>query len=331
MRFVASLTRGASELEMMFRLWRESGDERNPFENVLITPLFIPKSGLRVIRDWKEQGVIKNLYFDSGGYYVQMGRIDFVELYMELLLCYGQESWADHYVLPDHVPSSSDSLDVKWRKVRDTAEYSRAFFDEMPDDLKLRSIPVVHGHNHDQISYCIENHLSLGTDYLGFGSFDTGGIHGSVNKLSSTTYSYLGHITRILAERNIRLHGFGVGTPPVIHLLSEIDVYSFDSIGWMKTAGFGKVFLPFVRAYNITYRDKSATTITENEFAEMKAYTGHECSFCTSFERLHRDRFSRIMHNLAVVMDMVHGLHKDLDVLDVLRRYSPNYAALAKG
>ncbi len=328
MRFVASLTRGANELNTIARLWQESGDTRNPFEHVLITPLFIPKSGMAVIRSWKESGVIKNLYFDSGGFYVQMGRIDYVDLYFRLLQYYRCEQWADWYVLPDHVPLTGEVQTRVWQKVRDTVEYSRNFLEELPDDLKPRAIPVVHGHTHDQISYCLEHHLSLNTSYVGFGSFHTSGKKSSVNKLSGETYKTLSYIATTLVRKGVRLHGFGVGTPPVVYLLSAISVFSFDSIGWMKTAGFGKVFLPYIRAYNITYFDKSATTIRERQFIEMKEATGHDCYFCRSFDRLHRERYYRTLHNLAVILDMVGDNLDPIRARETIRKYSPDYTYL---
>jgi len=328
MRFVASLTRNASELNKILELWRESDDPRNPFENVLITPLFMPPSGLKVIRQWKEEGIIRNLYFDSGGFYVQMGKIDYVDLYYPLLQYYKKERWADWYVLPDHVPLSSDTPDVIDRKVRDTVESGRNFFEELPSDLQQKAIPVVHGYTAKQIDYALTNHLKMQTGYIGFGSFDTSGSKSSVNKVGKSAYENLKYITCVAGEVGAKTHVFGIGTPPVIHLLSLVNVFSFDSIGWMKTAGFGKVYLPFVRAYNITYHDKSAKTITHQDFEYMKFFSGHSCAFCQSFEQLHRERYTRTMHNLCVMLDMVNKKNTSemqVSPLDIIRMFSPRY------
>lgn len=328
MRFVASLTRGASELRKIAGLWKECGDPRNPFENVLITPLFMPRAGMAIVREWKEAGIISNLYFDSGGYYVQTGRLSYLELYYRLLTLYRLERWADWYVLPDHVPMTNEAPEETWLKVRDTVEYSRNFFDELPDDLKSRAIPVVHGFSQDQVEYSLHSHLDLGTNYVGFGSFSTSGKNGSVNKLTRESYRNLKHVATTLGREGIRLHGFGVGTPPAIYILSSIGVFSFDSVGWMKTAGFGKVFLPFVRAYNITYHDKLASTKKEHQFEEMKAATGHSCYFCRSFEELHRRRYFRTLHNLSVVLDMCDGALNMASAREIMRQYSPDYLYL---
>lgn len=333
MRFVASLTRNASELNKILELWRESDDPRNPFENVLITPLFMPPSGLKVIRQWKEEGIIRNLYFDSGGFYVQMGKIDYVDLYYPLLQYYKKERWADWYVLPDHVPLSNDAPDVIDRKVRDTVESGRNFFEELSSDLQQKAIPVVHGYTAKQIDYALTNHLKMQTGYIGFGSFDTSGSKSSVNKVGKSAYENLKHITSVAEEVGAKTHVFGVGNPPVIHLLSLVNVFSFDSIGWMKTAGFGNVFLPFIRAYNVSYLDESATTITKKQFEQMKEITGHHCSFCDSFQRISKERYIRTMHNVSVILDMMDERYPNrLDMLphDIMRLFSPNYYKLWK-
>ncbi|MFQ3657669.1 MAG: hypothetical protein SNJ54_01870 [Anaerolineae bacterium] len=331
MRFVASLTRGASELKRMLALWQESGDQRNPFANVLVTPLFMPPSGMRVIRDWKEQGIIQQLYFDSGGYYVQMGRISYIDLYYPLLELYRRENWADWYVLPDHVPRSSDPEELVDLKVRDTIEYGMLFFESLHDDLKLKAIPVVHGYTHHQIESAIESHLRMKSRFIGFGSFDTSGAKGSVNKLSWRSYENLQTIIREVSEHVEGVHVFGVTTPPVLYLLHRINVFSFDSVGWMKSAGFGKVYMPFSRAYNITYFDPSSRSLSKSQFEYIKHITGHDCYFCRSFEKLHRERYYRIMHNIIVILDMLDALvlaDDRLRQLNLIRLLSPDYVRL---
>ena len=51
MQFVTSLTVDASLLRKLLRLWDEGGDPRNPFANVLVTPLFASPSTLKLIRE----------------------------------------------------------------------------------------------------------------------------------------------------------------------------------------------------------------------------------------------------------------------------------------
>jgi queuine/archaeosine tRNA-ribosyltransferase len=248
-----------------------------------------------------------------------------------LLRFYRENDWADWYVLPDHVPLSSDDPEEVWHKVRTTAEMSTLFFQEMPIDLRHKALPVVQGHSFEQIEYCLEKHLALGIKKIGFGSFGTNGKASSVNSVTPEAISVLAHLGGILDEHQVHLHAFGVGTPPVIYLLYRLGVNSFDSAGWMKTAGYGKIYMPFVRAYNVTYRDPKARGMTEEDFLELKELTGHSCRFCDSFDGLVQERYARIMHNLAVVLDTVQSLGEEpLYVPDVLASHSPFYARLAE-
>lgn len=332
LQFVASITRGVSEIRQILTRWKESNDQRNPLHRVLITPLFTPPTTLRLIRELKETGTVSEIWFDSGGYYVQMGRITYDDMYFRLLDFYRANTWADWYVLPDFVPKSSDSPDDVWHKVRRTADSGSLFWKEMPDLLKSKALPVIQGQTVDQVEYCLTKYSKIDAKRLGFGSFGTNGKDSSVNSVTPTALKLLVHLIKVLEQSGAHLHAFGVGTPPVIYLLNKIGIASFDSVGWMKTAGYGKIYMPFVRAYNITYKDLTARGLEYEEFLKLKALTGHSCHYCQSFEMLQRDRFSRIMHNLTVVLDTVQNAGQDDTLTDgLLRQYSPFYAHLLKG
>lgn len=333
MQFIASITRRANDIRKIMRLWQESGDPRNPLKRILITPLFTSPNTLQLIRGWKEDGLIEEVYFDSGGYFVQMGRISYEEMYWQLLQFYKANQWADWYVLPDYVPLSSDTREDVWYKVKVTAKRGDLFFKEMPANLRERAIPVLQGHTEEQIEYCLERHLNLDVQRMGFGSFGTNGKDSSVNTLTINALNFLSDLTPILGKRQIKLHAFGVGTPPVIYLLDRVGVHSFDSVGWMKTAGYGKIFMPFVRAYNVTYRDPAARGLKEQDFYALKRLTGHSCYFCHSFAKLTESRDYRVMHNLTVVLDTIEALTHGqcAHVEDILTNYSPSYAKLYAG
>ncbi len=332
MKFVASITRDRNEINQMKTLWQQSGDVRNPFSKVLITPLFTPPSTLKLLREMKETGEVNEIYFDSGGYFVQMGRITYEDMYWRLLAFYRENRWADHYVLPDSVPLSSDDVTEVWHKVYKTADMSSLFFQEMPSELQERALPVVQGHTFEQIEYCIQRYLKLGVANIGFGSFGTGGKSSGVNTLSAEILDFLAHLVKFLQNYRINVHAFGVGTPPVIYLLDKVGVHSFDSVGWMKTAGYGKIYMPFVRAYNITYQDPMARGLKEAEFYKLKELTGHSCIFCQSFDKLATSRTTRIMHNLVVILDTIELLGQvTISIPEILSAYSPFYAKLHAG
>ncbi len=105
MKFVASITaESANRIKTLRNLWTETGDVRNPFSDVLITPLFTSLSTLDLVNKNKVSGEIHKVYFDSGGYFVQTGKITYQDMYWRLLNFYRHNNWADYYVLPDDVP-----------------------------------------------------------------------------------------------------------------------------------------------------------------------------------------------------------------------------------
>jgi len=177
------------------------------------------------------------VYFDSGGYTVQQGKISYEELYSRLKKIYNEHQWADWYILPDHVPTSNDSLEEVENKIKDTVTAARLFVNELPDRQKVKILPVVQGHTIPQIRYCLENYLELGTNYIGFGSFATMGINGGVNRLSHSSSEMLKFIQKATSNM-IDIHIFGITTPPILSYLYEIGVASFDSLGWNKSANY---------------------------------------------------------------------------------------------
>jgi hypothetical protein len=331
LQFIASLTRDPGEIKRLIRNWNDSGDPRNPFANILVTPIFTPPSTLALVRKLKEEGVVKQVFFDSGGFFVQMGRISYEDMYWQLLQYYRANPWGDWYTLPDYVPLSSDDEETSWYKVRRTADGSRLFHMEMPDEIKSKTLAVIQGRSIAQVDYCLEVYLRTGMGRWGFGSFGTNGKQSDSNIVTKEALTLLNYVAGIAAPDNRHFHAFGVSTPPVIYLLSESGVNSFDSIGWMKTAGYGKVYLPFVRAYNITYRDKSARGMPSQVFEELKVRSGHKCAFCTDFRMIETSRTHRILHNLAVIQDMIDMIRDrsfSENLLQIMEEYAPTYARL---
>lgn len=329
MQLVTSLTIDASLLRKLLRLWDEAGDPRNPFAKVLVTPLFASPSTLRFIREELKEKRGSLVYFDSGGYYVQQGKLSFSDLYCRLRDYYHDPNnqWADWYVLPDHVPTSVDSSEVVERKVNDTVTAAKMFFAEMPTAIQERSISVVQGHTFDQVNLCIEAYRSLGQKYLGFGSFGTSGSNNSINIADSRAASNVSYLVRELKSDDVRLHTFGISTPPVIYAFQRLGIFSFDSMAWLRSAGYGKAFLPFVRAYNISHRSTRNSALSEIEFEQIKQQTGHQCPFCRDFGRLSKSRLLRALHNLLAVIDTVNPRTRlsDQQISDLIAWKSSRY------
>ena len=307
MQLVTSLTIDASLLRKLLHLWDKGGDPRNPFAAVLVTPLFASPSTLRLIREElkKKRGSV--IYFDSGGYYAQQGKISFDDLYCRLRDYYRdpENQWADWYVLPDHVPTSADSPTIVEQKVNDTITATKMFFAEMPPHIQERSLPVIQGHTFEQVNRCIDAYRAMGLQYLGFGSFGTSGSNNSINITDARAAENVSYITRELQADSIRLHTFGVSTPPVVYAFERLGIFSFDSMAWLRSAGYGKAFMPFVRAYNVSHRSTRNSALSQVEFDQIKMRTGHHCPFCDDFDQLSKSRIFRALHNLVAVMDTI--------------------------
>jgi queuine/archaeosine tRNA-ribosyltransferase len=272
------------------------------------------------------------VYFDSGGYYAQQGKIAFEELYCSLRDYYQdpENQWADWYVLPDHVPTSTDPVETVKSKVNDTVSASKNFFSELPPHLRERSIPVIQGHTQEQVRFCIENYLSIGVRYIGFGSFDTCGPNQSINRITLKSMDLLNAINDLALHYDFGLHLFGIGSPPAHYLFSKMRVKSFDSATWLKSAGYGHIFLPFVRGYRITHRTTKRNYWEEDDFLLWRELTEHTCPFCESFSDLMESRHYRILHNLVAFYETMQYLDEwsDERIHNVLRMTSPTYLRL---
>ncbi len=305
MQLVTSLTIDASRLRKLLHLWNEAEEKRDPFAAVLVTPLFASLSTLRLIREELNGKRGSVVYFDSGGYYAQQGKISFESLYCQLRDYYREpdNQWADWYVLPDYVPTSTDSPETVERKVNETITAAKMFFAEMPSRIRERSIGVIQGHSFEQIKKCIEAYRSMGLQYLGFGSFGTSGTNNSINITDTRAAENIIYIIRELEADGVRLHTFGVSTPPVIYAFRRLGIYSLDSVGWLRSGGYGKVFLPYIRAYNVSHRSTKNASLSRMEFEHLKQRCNHQCPFCEDFEVLSRDFLIRGAHNLITMLE----------------------------
>lgn len=329
MKFIVSLTMNASDLRQALSLWDESGDPRNPFSRVLISPLFAAPSTLRLVREELRERRNSEVYFDSGGYYVQQGRLTYEELYGRLMDYYGKNQWADRYVLPDWVPTSQDDTQTVDHKVHATITVGRLFHSELPDSLQQKIIPVVQGHTKSQILRCMESYREYAVGLVGFGSFGTGGSNNGMNNVTQQSVQMLRTLTDLARRDRLGVHLFGVSTPPILYLFRQLGITSFDSMAWMKAAGFGNVFLPLTRGYLATYRVAERTHTYEDSFQRLKSLTGHRCPFCERFSVLSSSRMHRIMHNLVSVLDTLDlvnsGRMTHDQILEIIAAGSPTY------
>jgi hypothetical protein len=328
LKFVASLSLCPSDIRKIRRLLHGSDVTVRPLQNVLVTPHFVNEETLGLVRELKDGGAI--VYFDSGGYYVQVGRMTYEELYYPLLQHYLANPWADIYTLPDYVPTTQDSEDEVWYKVRQTVDFSSIFLSELPPSLREKAMPVVHGHTLEQVEYCLERYVSLGVKYIGFGSFGTTGKNNEANVMTQNAQAFARHVVQIAQNAGTRTHLFGVGAPALVAMIYGTEADSFDSSSWLKSAGYGQIHLPFIRGYNISHRNGQSEIqkgITVEEFERLKELTGHSCPYCESIKKLQRVKMLRALHNLVCIaesVDMINrGEHKRIKL--IYANGSPKY------
>jgi hypothetical protein len=318
MRFVASATLSRSDLRGLLHRWEQSGVGADPFSQVILTPL--PGLSERSTVDYVRKNLVgrSRIWFDSGGYFVQQGKITYEELFGQLMNWYRTNQWAEVYVLPDNVPSSDLSEEEVEGRVRATIAVTRLFSFELPQEIRAKALPVVQGHRREQILECVEAYLDLGYQTIGFGSFDTTGAGKDINLFTRRALMNLDFLQDLAARFNFRTHAFGVGTPALIPTLHAMGVSSFDSSCWIRTAGFGNALLPFVGRRNVSHRmlrEVGGPAYSETSFEELKKLTGHTCAFCASFEKLQRDRLDLALHNLIVIRDTVAALLGGVELL----------------
>jgi hypothetical protein len=131
----------------------------------------------------------------------------------------------------------------------------------------------------------------------------------------------------LASELKLRTHAFGIGGPAAITVLHFTPVTSFDSAGWIRTAAYGNVYLPYVGAVNITGAP-SRRYVTKREFNGLRRATGHFCEFCVDENRLARSWAHRALHNFSTVEQVVEHLKQEepLRTLERLRLFNSRFA-----
>jgi queuine/archaeosine tRNA-ribosyltransferase len=223
--------------------------------------------------------------------------------------------------LPDHVPTSRDTPEIVESKVKDTITEAQIFSAEMPVTIRDKALPVVQGHTEQQVFKCLDAYMQLGAQYIGFGSFGTSGASSQMNLVTDQSLRMLKLLSAQGADKGFKLHLFGVSTPPILYVFNYLDIYSFDSMAWIKAAGYGNVFLPLVRGYMVTYRVYRRTHTYQDHFEYLKELTGHTCPFCEDFTQLMTSKTYRVMHNLVCLMDTLDILSTGRNGTGDLTRY----------
>ena len=329
LNFFTALTLCPSDIHKIAHLLQEHNVDANVMQHILITPLFSPSRSIALVKNLKEQNN-SVVMFDSGGYYVQVGKLTYQQLYYPLLEFYKANPWADIYTMPDHVPTSQDSEQIVWQKIRDTAEYTALFYQEMPPHLQSRALAVVQGHTHEQVDLCLKTYLQIGISHIGFGSFGTIGKNSGINIATDSAVDLAKYVVGIAHKNGINVHFFGLGAPALVAMIYSAGADSFDSSAWIKSAGFGQVYLPFTRGFNISHRNGNSELqrgIRFEEFEMLKSLTRHTCPFCASIVELQSRKMYRALHNLMAIQQSVSMINnRDYDTIKrIYEGGSPRY------
>jgi ribosomal protein S18 acetylase RimI-like enzyme len=320
--FVASLTNAANDLRNLIPLWEKEGGSSRPFDHCIITPLFVEPRTLTYVQHMREKWGV-SVWFDSGGFFVQQGKIRYEDLFARLLQFYRTHDWGAVYVLPDYVPTSQNSPAEVEERVRVTAAEGAKFQKRLPEAIRARTLGVLQGHDHGHLRLCLDSFIAAGVRRLGFGSFDTGGGSGEINLLTQDATLRLDAVRELVGVAHdaehlaagIDLHLFGVGSPNLVARFADYGASSFDSSGWMRTAGYGNVYLPFRGRQNVTHGASAVTSgmgLGARDFYALCEETHHQCAFCADYGRLQRDRYARMWHNAVVFGEMTGSVNSRL-------------------
>ena len=314
LNFAASITASTTDLNQLIKLWETAGGGPRPFDYCIVTPLFADPGALNAIRYMQERWGVR-VIFDSGGFFVQQGKIAYEELFARLLEFYQRNDWGDTYVLPDYVPTSRQSVAEVQERVYVTAAEGVKFYRRMPHQLQDRAQGVLQGHTQKHLAHCFHTFMEAGIQRIGFGSFDTGGANSEINLLTDDSLQRLEYVKTLISTYYTsgqgttvpNLHLFGVSNPKNLEQFPNYLATSFDSSGWLRTAGLGNVYLPFQGRKNVTHGSSSLMSgrgLTAADFYADCERTNHSCPFCQDYTHLQRNRLARIWHNAIVFSEM---------------------------
>ena len=319
MTFVAALSNAANDLKNLIRLWEAEEVSGRPFDRAIITPLFSDSRTLAHVRYMHDRWGVE-VVFDSGGFFVQQGKVTYDELFPRLLDFYQRNDWAAAYVLPDYVPTSRNTPSEVDERVHVTAAEGVKFLGRMPRDLCRLAVGVLQGHSPAHLKHCYDAYRDAGVPHLGFGSFDTSGVNSEINLFTSQSERRLEVLRDLItrpylsgeSESLPSLHLFGVSSPALLATFPRFLANSFDSSGWMRTAGYGNVYLPFRSRRNVTHGASALSCgqgLTAAAFYAACAETRHGCPFCRDFSRIQEDRYARMLHNAQVFREMTERMN----------------------
>ena len=302
------------------------------FRNVLLTPVALRKNAdiLDYLKELKDEGVIDNIMFDSGGFQVLTGSLEskgvtnLDDLHRHNEELYNENDWADIYIMPDHPPNLSDLYhDGFKRKIDDTVEASLKFFECLKPEVQDKVAPVFHLRKDQDIEYLYEAYKPM-LDKSKFASYSASSLTrpGSPRQLRGDALVMLNELQKVLKKEEIGLHCLGISSPGAVFILHHMGIRTFDASTPIIGAGLGKVYFPYIGSISCSVlRDDDPNNMTEEKLKWARESSNHRCPFCEDVEPMKRGSegedvpgyLFRRMHNFCV-LDELNWLYSDLNV-----------------
>jgi hypothetical protein len=324
--FYASLTINRCHFDRLCDIWAKLHPKSGfPFAHAIVSPLFARHGILaRLYQQHKNCKVI----LDSGGFHIQQGRMTLQAASRELRGVYLENQWAHRFTLPDAPIISVDSRKVISQKLASTRSQYREFPDGLPSALRRKFLPVVHGTTSKEVYRSAWEARIVGSKCLGFGGFSTSGPNAGVNSFTSASLRLFLEFTALCEKWKLDSHAFGIGGPASIAVLHYTSVKTFDSAGWLRTAAYGNVYLPYIGAVNITGAAPSRRFVSRPELRRLLNATGHACVFCENESLLTHSWLHRALHNYCTLTDAIRELDSTSaeETLEKLRLFNKRFA-----
>ena len=281
------------------RYYQQSSSEVPPIlNNILAVPAVMSERSeylTTFLRDIKQNPSLtqyhtKKVMFDSGGFQIRH-KFTLEEIYELNLKLYLKYNYANYYFMVDHPPTIEDTTEARLSKVKASIKYSLKLFDQLPPELQERSISVLHCYNDDisEIELQLEGYRPIleASPWVAF-------------SFAKPHMSLLGKVfllrhlltnTRALSDMDLKFHILGLHGL-AIYICSLLGIESYDTSNPRINSCYGKIGFPGQSTVSVN-------SLTNEQLAEIKRKTNHDCPFCQDIEVLQTDHKFLSLHNLV--------------------------------
>lgn len=233
------------------------------FEPMDVLVSQVDRSGVRQMLQYKEEGVVKSFFLDSGAFSIHTGKAKLdVQDYIDYANSLDDHTFAVAQLdtIPGQFgkPKSKEDYEESARKSWDNYLYMRKLI-KSPEKL----VPVFHfGESFDALRNMLEwrDENGVPLTYIG--------ISPANDTAQATKNIYLGEVYDVIRKSsnpNVRTHLFGMTS---LDALSKYPCYSADSISHRLQAAYNKVF---TRRWGvISLSDRSRTNKTKSNMSFLE-------------------------------------------------------------